>query len=91
MKVKIIDDIPKTIYDLVVFKFTISDGDDPDLHVAEILSEWEHSESGRWVVDHAVEIPRWYRNVNVSSYSYEFLVKAQMFEEDVIYFKLKWS
>lgn len=91
MMVKIIDGIPKKIHQVEVFKFSISDTDDPDLLAADKLSKWEYSESGRWVIQHAIEQPVWHRWFEPAMFNHRYSVQAELYEEDVIYFKLKWS
>ena len=90
-EVKIIDGVPVAFSDVVVHHFPMGDVEDPDLYAAEPLYQWQQSEAGAWVMEHAVEKPFWVRQPDLGSYGYRFYVVARLKEADQTYFKLKWS
>ena len=65
------------IKELVVHSFTMGDVEDPDLYAAQPLSEWERSEQGQWIMEHAVETPTWYRMADPVSYGYKYEIRAR--------------
>lgn len=65
---------------VVVHKFKLSDVDDPDLYAAEPLCKFEQSEKGKWVLEHASDIPIWTRIPDGFGWGYEYQITA-VFEE----------
>jgi hypothetical protein len=47
--------------DVKVHEFNMGDVEDPDLYAAQPLYEWQQSEQGKWIMEHAVEPPFWHR------------------------------
>ena len=90
-EVKVIDGVAVAYSDVVVHHFPMGDVEDPDLYAAEPLYQWQQSEAGTWVMEHAVEPPFWVRQPDVSSYGYRYYIVARLKEQDQTYFKLKWS
>lgn len=88
---KIIDGIPKKIYKIIAHRFNISDCEDPDLYAAEPIYKWQQSEQGQYIMSKALEIPQWTRNTCFDVYGYEYLIVANLYEEDVTYFTLRWT
>ena len=75
----------------VVHKFNVGDVDDPQLYAASPLYEWERSEVGQWVMKHSKETPSWSQYTDPYSYGYQFIITADLSEEDITYFALKWG
>ena len=76
---------------IIVHRFTVGDVEDPQLYAGAPLYEWERSEVGQWVKTHAVETPVWRQHIDHHSYGYQFIIEADLSEEDVTYFALKWG
>jgi len=90
-EVKIVDGHAVAYSDVVVHHFPMGDVEDPDLYAAEPLYQWQQSEAGKWVMEHAVEPPFWTRQADIQSYGYRYYIVARLKEQDQTYFKLKWS
>lgn len=90
-EVKIIDGVPVAFSDVVVHHFLMGDVEDPDLYAAEPLYQWQQSEAGVWVMEHAVEPPFWTRQPDLGSYGYRFYVVARLKEVDQTFWSLKWG
>ena len=76
---------------MVVHRFKMGDVEDPDLYAAQPLWEWQQSEMGQWVMNHAVDQPEWRRHMNVSLYGYEYIVVAKLTARDYTFWVLKWG
>ena len=76
---------------LVVYKFTMSDVDDPILYAAEPLIKWQESEQGMWVMSHAVETPSWHQFADPMIMGHTFVIRARLKAKDATYFRLKWG
>ena len=60
------------ISDLVVHSFNMGDVDDPDLYAAQPIMEWQESEAGAWVMEHAIETPFWHRCIDPATYGHRY-------------------
>lgn len=76
---------------IVVLEFLLGDVEDPQLYAAGPIYEWEKSEQGQWVKDNAKDTPEWFTGPDMSSYGYKVRIVADLKEEDVTYFNLKWG
>ena len=79
------------IKEIVVHKFQLGDVEDPVLYAGEPLWQWQQSEPGKWVMEHAIEPPVWHKQPDLVNYGYQFAISAKLRSEDVTYFKLKWG
>lgn len=77
--------------DVKVHEFTMGDVEDPDLYAAQPLWEWQQTEAGQWVMEHAVETPFWHRQLDPSNYGLTYCVVARLSELDQTYWALKWQ
>lgn len=74
-----------------VHEFRLSDVEDPEIYAAEPIINWERSDSGQWVKEHALSQPYWQITPDVFNYGYKVRIVADLREEDITYFKLKWE
>ena len=88
---KLIDNKVVKFADVAVHSFTMGDVEDPDLYAAQPIMEWQKSEAGQWVMEHAVETPFWHRSVDPASYGHKYYVIARLREQDQTYWTLKWQ
>jgi hypothetical protein len=73
-----VGDRVEEVKEIVVHEFTMGDVDDPDLYAGQPLWEWQQSEMGKWVMEHAVETPAWYRIPDTLQYGYKYQVRAKL-------------
>lgn len=76
---------------IVVHRFVIGDVDDPDLYAAQPLWEWEKSEAGKWVMEHAIGQPQWCKALDYRTYGYQYHIVADLKDKDVTFYNLKWG
>ena len=74
-----------------VYSFTLGDVEDPQLYTAGPLIEWENSEQGKWVKANAIAEPYWQTGPDPFNYGYRVRIVADLKEQDITYFKLKWG
>jgi hypothetical protein len=79
------------VHKVVVYRFRMGDVDDPDLYAAQPLYDWQTSEMGKWVMERAVDTPEWHRQMDYSSYGYQYAVVAKMKDVDYTFWQLKWG
>ena len=88
---KIIDNNVVRFSDICVHEFTIGDVEDPDLYAAQPIWEWQESEAGQFIMEHAAEPPYWIRQVDHSSYGHKYKIMARLSEQNQTFFKLKFK
>jgi hypothetical protein len=89
-EVKIIDGVATKYSDIIVHEFLLVDSEDPDLYAASPIWEWQKSEVGRWVMEHAVEKPYWTKRVDMATYGYKCSIVARLSEADQVFYRLKY-
>ena len=77
-KYMIINDQVEEVREVVVHEFMMGDVEDPDLYAAEPLMNWQNTEAGQWIMEHAVETPCWYRIPDQLQYGYRFQIRAKL-------------
>jgi hypothetical protein len=77
--------------DVVVHEFVMGDVEDPDLYAAQPIYEWQQSEAGQWVMEHAVDKPFWHRISDPHYYGLTYYIVARLSEQDQTYWTLKWK
>jgi hypothetical protein len=79
------------VRNIVVHEFTMGDVDDPDIYAAQPLWDFQQSEKGRWVIEHAVEAPIYQRMVDQMYFGWRYQIAAKFTEPDITYFLLKFK
>lgn len=79
------------VHNITVHEFTLHDADDPDLYAAHPMIEWQQSEQGAWVMEHALESPTWYRHIEPVSYGYKYAIRAKLKGPDYTFYTLRWG
>jgi hypothetical protein len=75
----------------IVHEFSLSDVDDPDLLAAEPIWNWQQSDSGKWVMENAIQKPSWHRHIDMHTYGYRYQIRADLTAEQVTFFELKFK
>jgi hypothetical protein len=75
----------------MVHEFNKGDVEDPDLYAAQPIYEWQETEAGKWIMEHAVEPPFWHRTIDPHSYGHKYYIVARLREQDQTYWALKWQ
>lgn len=88
---KLIDGRAVKFSDVRVHEINMGDVEDPDLMVAQPIWQWQESEAGQWVMEHAVEPPFWHRVSSPYSYGWTYYIIARLTEQDQTFWALKWK
>jgi hypothetical protein len=91
VRYKVNNDLVEEIHKVVVHKFKVSDSEDPDIYAAAPIWEWEQSDQGKFIMEHAVDKPIWLRNISYASYSYDYIIVAELEKKKLSEFYLKWG
>lgn len=85
-------EIVEEIHKVVVHRFQLfGDVDDPDLYAAQPLWNWEQSDAGKFVMEHAVDKPEWHRRHDFTSYGYQYIVIAELEKKKLSEFYMRWG
>ena len=90
-EVKLIGGRAVQFSDVCVHEFTMGDVEDPDLYVAQPIYEWQQSDAGKFIMEHAVEKPYWTRQADIASYGHLYRIMARLSEQDQTFWTLKWG
>ena len=75
----------------IVHEFRLSDVDDPDIYAAGSIFDWERSEAGSWVMKNAYDKPSWHRHADINTYGYKYQIRADLTDEQITFFELKFK
>lgn len=75
----------------LVHHFRMGDVEDPEIYAAQGLIEFERSEKGAWIMQHATEAPTFYIRTDMDNFGYRVEIKACLEQEALLYFALRWS
>jgi hypothetical protein len=88
---QIMDNKAVELKTVTVHEFSMGDVDDPDLYAAEPLYQWQTSEQGQWIMEHAVETPIWNRVIDPHSFGWRYQIVAKLKAKDYTYWSIKWK
>lgn len=88
--VKIVDGVVVKYSDVIVHEFLLGDVEDPDVYAGAPLWDWQQSDMGQWVMEHAVEKPYWTKRIDMNSYGYKCSIVARLSEADQVFYRLKY-
>ena len=90
-QVKIIGDRAVKFRDVCVHEIRMSDVEDPDIMVADPIWQWQESDAGKFIMEHAVEKPYWTRDIDPLTYGHLYRIVARLSEQDQTIWTLKWG
>jgi hypothetical protein len=79
------------IHKVVVHRFRLGDVEDPELYAAEPLWQWQQSDAGKFVMEHAIDQPVWHKHLDHVTYGYQFAIVAELEMKKLSEFYLKWG
>ena len=83
--------IVEEIYKVVVHRFRVGDAEDPDLYAAEPILEWERQPSGKFIMENAIETPVWHRQLDQTTYGYQYIIVAELEKKKLSEYYLKFD
>lgn len=86
----VVDGYIVKVVKVVVHTFYV-DSDDAILAAGQPLYEWQTSDAGKWIMEHAVEPPEWHRHTDHAQFREHFVVTARLKEKDYTFWALKWN
>ena len=89
-EIKILDGKPVRFRDVCVYEIKMGDVEDPDIYVAAPIWEWQQTDAGRFVMEHAVGKPYWIQHRDHSSYHQVYRIMARLSEQNETFYRLKY-
>jgi hypothetical protein len=77
--------------ELTLHSFTMGDVDDPYLYAAFPIAEWQKTEHGKWVMEHAIGESTFYCRADPNTYGFRVDIIGELEEKDITYLKLRWG
>lgn len=90
-EVKIIDGVAVRFSDVCVHEFRLNDVDDVDIYVAGPIWDWQQSEVGSWIIEHAETQPYYVQNTDMNTYGYRIKIMARLSDKNQTFWRLKWG
>ena len=75
----------------LLHEFRMGDVEDPELYASQPLWEWQQTEAGKYCMEHCVESPTFYVNIDSDNYGYRITVMGELEEKDYTFWKLKYN
>jgi hypothetical protein len=88
---KIVDGRPVRFRDVCVHTIKMGDVEDPDIYVAAPIWEWQQTDAGKFVMEHAVSKPYWIQQPDYASYHLLYRIMARLSEQNETFWRLKWD
>ena len=76
---------------MILHSFTIGDVEDPYLYAAFPISEWQHTEHGKWIMENVTEQPVFNIEVDQQQYGYRVTITGKLKPEAETFFRLKYQ
>ena len=91
VRFKVDDNVVKEIHKVVVHRFTVGDVEDPEIYAAGPIYDWERSDAGGFVMKHAIDKPTYYRQLDHTTYGYQYAIVAELEAKKLSEFYLRWG
>lgn len=84
-------ELVQEIHRIVVHRFRISDVDDPEIYAAEPIWEWQQTDAGKFVMENAIDVPAFHKNLDHSTYGYQYAITAELEKKKLSEFLLRFG
>ena len=74
---------------MLVHRFKMGDVEDAQIYAAGPIMDWQRSECGCWVMEHALQVPEWRTKDDLQNWGSVVEVHADFTPEDEVYFRLR--
>lgn len=81
----------KEIHKVIVYKFNVGDMEDPDVYAAEPMWNWQQSEPGKFIMEHAIDKPTWHRYTDFNNYGHQYAIEAELEMKKLSEYYLRWG
>jgi len=79
------------IHKVTVHAFSVGDVDDPDIYAASPICDWQQTDAGKFVMEHAIETPSYHQGLDYNSFGYRYAIVAELEAKKLSEFYLRWG
>ena len=79
------------IHKVVVHTFGVGDVEDPEIYAAEPIWEWQQTDAGKFVMEHAIDTPSYHKSLDYQTYGYRYAIVAELEAKKLSEFYLRWG
>jgi hypothetical protein len=83
--------IVEEIHKIIVHSFSVGDVEDPEIYAAGPIWDWEHTDAGKFVMEHSVETPSYHQSLDHTAYGYRYAIIAELEAKKLSEFYLRWG
>lgn len=83
--------VVEEIHKVVVYRFRVGDVDDPEIYAAQPIYEWQQSDAGKFVMEHAVDTPSYHQHLDHVTYGYQYAITAELEKKKLSEFYLRFD
>lgn len=84
-------DIVKEIHKVTVHTFSVGDVEDPEIYAAGPIWDWQQTDAGKFIMEHAVEKPSYHQSLDYNSFGYRYAIVAELEAKKLSEFYLRWG
>jgi len=71
-------------------EFRLGDVEDPEIYAAGPILDWEKTEAGQWVMEHAKD-PTFHIHTDPNCFGFKVAITGKLEERDEVYYRLKYD
>lgn len=76
---------------ITLHSFTMGDVEDPYLYAAFPIADWQKTEHGKWVMEHAIGESTFWCRADPNTFGFRVDIVGELSDKDVTYLKLRWG
>ena len=69
----------------------MGDVEDPEIYAAEPIWQWQQSEAGKFVMEHALEPPSFQIMPSMETMGYKIQIYGKLSERNEVFYRLKYK
>lgn len=81
----------REIHKVVVHRFRLGDVEDPEIYAAEPIWNWQQTEAGKFVMEHAEDQPVYHQHIDHMHYGYQYAITAELEKKKLAEFYLRFG
>jgi hypothetical protein len=70
--------------------FSMGDVDDVEIYAAQPIYEWQQSDHGRWVMEHASDL-RFYQHADPHTFGHRITIQGELEDAKATEYFLRWN
>lgn len=76
--------------EITFHSFRMGDVDDVDIYAAQPIYEWQQTDQGQWVMEHAQDL-RYYTSADPVTFGYKVSIRGSLDGKEATEYFLRWN